>query len=147
VTAARASNGSTIVACIPTARAVTVNTGRLSGAANATWYDPCDGMSSPAGTSRAATGSRAFPTPGGNRAGDDDCLLVPRAHQRSTRQTREGPGRRFPFDEAHSKRHGISVGSYRPLCDAGGSASPEPGSFRGRSRLALTMSIAGARDL
>lgn len=49
VTAATASDGSSIIAYLPTARAVTVNAGVLTGASNVTawWYDPSNGASTP----------------------------------------------------------------------------------------------------
>src|SRR5262249_6802622 len=55
-TAARASDGATVVAYLPTSRTITVNMTRVSGSnAKAWWYDPTTG---------AATSIGTFPTTG-----------------------------------------------------------------------------------
>jgi hypothetical protein len=61
--AARASDGSTIVVFTPTQRALTIAMGRITGStAVAWWFDPVRGVASAAGTF-PTTGSRAFTPP------------------------------------------------------------------------------------
>ena len=69
--AARTSDGSTVIAYMPTARTVTVDMTKLpKGEASAWWFDPRTGKALPAGTF-PAEGLRKF-TP----AADGDWVLV-----------------------------------------------------------------------
>ncbi len=64
VVAARASNGATIMAYLPSARQVTVDLARVSGAsANAWWFNPGTGAASSAGTF-PTSGPQTFTPPG-----------------------------------------------------------------------------------
>jgi hypothetical protein len=75
--AARASNGSLIVAYLPSARTVTVDMSRLAGTLSASWYDPTNGaLSTIAGSPFSNIGSRQFSPPGSNSAGAVDWILV-----------------------------------------------------------------------
>jgi hypothetical protein len=67
VTAARASDGATMLAYLPSARKITVNMASVSGtAARAWWYDPTSGVATSIGTF-ATSGSRDFtPTASGD---------------------------------------------------------------------------------
>ncbi|OJY19969.1 MAG: hypothetical protein BGO98_01620 [Myxococcales bacterium 68-20] len=62
-TAARASDGATVIAYLPTARQVTVDMSRVSGAqAKAWWYEPSAGLATAIGT-YATSGARSFTPP------------------------------------------------------------------------------------
>jgi hypothetical protein len=75
--AASTGDGTLAMAYMPTVRTLTVNMTRMSGAANARWYDPGNGKYVPiAGSPFANTGSRDFTPPGRNSAGDGDWILV-----------------------------------------------------------------------
>lgn len=78
VTAGRADDGSLIVAYVPSARSVSLDMSKMSGAATVQWFDPASGES--AGTSQtvANSGSQSFATPGNNSEGDSDWVLVVR---------------------------------------------------------------------
>jgi hypothetical protein len=81
VTAARTSDGSLVMAYIPStgtdARTITVNMAKLSGPAQARWYNPTDGTyRAIEGAPFANRGSREFTTPGDNGTGTNDWVLV-----------------------------------------------------------------------
>jgi hypothetical protein len=75
---ARASDGSFVLAYLPSARSVTVNLGQLSGPnVVARWYDPANGTYAPvAGSPFAASGARTFASAGANSSGSSDWVLV-----------------------------------------------------------------------
>lgn len=70
-TAARASDGSLIVAYIPQGGSLTVNLAKLSGVGTAQWYDPTTGNASGAANTVSNSGSQTFNTPG-----NSDFVLV-----------------------------------------------------------------------
>ena len=81
VTAARTADGSLVMAYIPSTgtqpRTITVDMTRLSGPANARWYNPTNGTyESIAGSPFANSGFREFTTPGDNGTGTNDWVLV-----------------------------------------------------------------------
>jgi hypothetical protein len=76
-TAARAADGSLVMAYMPTSRTVTVDMSKLSGPAIAHWYDPANSTYIPiAGSPFANSGSRTFTPSGNNSDGDGDWILV-----------------------------------------------------------------------
>ncbi|HKU96304.1 MAG TPA: DUF4038 domain-containing protein [Vineibacter sp.] len=76
-TTARASDGSLVIAYIPTERTVSIDMGRLAGPAIARWFDPTNGRyTAIAGATLANRGSRDFTTPGNNAIGHSDWVLV-----------------------------------------------------------------------
>jgi hypothetical protein len=76
-TAARAADGSLVMAYLPTARTLTVDLSKLSGPAVAHWFDPANGTYLPiAGSPFANTGTRTFTPSGNNSDGDGDWILV-----------------------------------------------------------------------
>jgi hypothetical protein len=77
VTAARSSDGSLLIAYMPSLHAIAVNTSKLAGPAIARWYDPTNGMYIDASDSPLAnSGQKEFAPPGQNAAGDGDWVLV-----------------------------------------------------------------------
>ncbi len=77
VTAASTPDGKLALVYIPTARTITVNLARLSGAINARWYDPTTGTYQPiAGSPFPNTGSQTFTTPGVHADGAGDWVLI-----------------------------------------------------------------------
>jgi hypothetical protein len=77
VAAARASDGSMAIAYLPGGGTITIDMSRLSGSANARWYDPAAGtFTSIAGSPFSNTASRNFTTPGNNAGGSVDWVLV-----------------------------------------------------------------------
>lgn len=76
--AARASDGTLVVAYLPTARNVTVNLGQLSVSATARWYDPTTGaFTAISGSPFANSGSHVFTPPSGSHSdGSSDWVLV-----------------------------------------------------------------------
>lgn len=76
--AARASDRSSAIAYLPSARSVTVNLEQLAGPkVNARWYDPANGAySAIAGSPFRASGSQAFRPAGNNSSGFSDWVLV-----------------------------------------------------------------------
>lgn len=75
-TAARAADGSSVAAYLPTSRTVTVDMSRLAGRSTARWFDPTNGTYSDAGTDLPNRGTRQFAAPARNSAGDSDFGLV-----------------------------------------------------------------------
>jgi hypothetical protein len=77
VTAARAPDGSLVMAYMPTSRTLTVDMTQLRGAARAQFYDPSNGTYAAAlGSPIPNTGSHMFTPPGPNGDGDGDWVLV-----------------------------------------------------------------------
>ncbi len=77
VSAARAADGTLVIAYLPTARPVSVDMARLAGRVKAVWYDPTDGSNRAIdGTPLANHGIRQFTPPGRNAAGESDWVLV-----------------------------------------------------------------------
>lgn len=77
VTAARAADGSLVMAFLPTRRTVTVDMTKLRGPTTARWYDPSNGRYHAIdGTPLANSGPHSFIPPGNNADGDGDWLLV-----------------------------------------------------------------------
>ena len=81
VTAARTGDGNLVMAYVPStgteSRTITVDMTRLSGAANARWYNPTNGTYTPIADSLLAnTSSREFTTPGDNGTRTNDWVLV-----------------------------------------------------------------------
>lgn len=76
-TAARAADGSLVMAYMPTSRTLTIDMSKLSGPAVAHWYDPANGTYlSIVGSPFTNSGSRAFAPSGNNSDGDSDWVLV-----------------------------------------------------------------------
>lgn len=73
--AARASDGSLVMAYLPTVRRVTLDMTKLSGTATARWFDPTNASFTAIG-SFANTGTQNFTPPGNNHDGDGDWVLV-----------------------------------------------------------------------
>jgi hypothetical protein len=74
-TAALASDGSFLIAYLPTVRRVTVDLSKFSGTVTARWFDPSDAASTAIG-SFANSGTQNFTPPGNNEGGDGDWVLV-----------------------------------------------------------------------
>ena len=76
-TAARTSDGSLVIAYMPSTRTVTVDMSKLSGSATALWYDPSRGLYKLIeGSPFSNTGKHAFTPPGKNGDGDEDWVLI-----------------------------------------------------------------------
>ena len=76
-TAARTSDGFSVMAYLPTIRTITVDMSRLVSIATARWYDPTNGEYADIdGSPFANTGSRKFTPPGNNSSGVGDWILV-----------------------------------------------------------------------
>ncbi len=76
-TAAKTSDGSFVVAYMPTARTITVNMDSLKAAANARWFDPTNGAyTAISGSPFPNTGTQQFTPPGKNHDGDNDWVLL-----------------------------------------------------------------------
>ena len=73
---ARASDGSLVIAYVPTGRMVTINMNQLSGPVTARWFDPTNGRFTAISVRLANSGSRSFTTPGKNAIGHSDWVLV-----------------------------------------------------------------------
>jgi len=73
--AARAADGSLVMAYLPTVRRVTIDMTKLSGPATARWFDPTNAAFADIG-SFANTGTQDFTPPGNNHDGDGDWVLV-----------------------------------------------------------------------
>lgn len=75
--AARTSDGSLVMAYLPSIRSVTVDMTKLVGITTARWFDPANGTYvAMDGSPLANAGSRQFTPPGNNSAGDGDWVLV-----------------------------------------------------------------------
>jgi len=76
-TTARASDGSLVIAYLPSGRTVSIDMGRLAGPVTARWFDPTNGRyTAIAGSALANRGNRDFATPGNNAIGHGDWVLV-----------------------------------------------------------------------
>jgi hypothetical protein len=76
-TAARTSDGSVVIAYMPTARTITVNMSSLKAPASAKWFDPTNGAyTAVPGGPFANAGTRQFTPPGSNHDGDSDWVLL-----------------------------------------------------------------------
>jgi Protein of unknown function (DUF4038)/Putative collagen-binding domain of a collagenase len=76
-TAARTSDGSLVMAYMPTIRAITVDMSKLTGTTTARWYDPTSGeYADVKGSPFANEGSRQFIPSGANKSGEGDWVLV-----------------------------------------------------------------------
>jgi hypothetical protein len=76
-TAARTSDGSSVIAYLPTIRTITVDMSKLASIATARWYDPTSGEYAHIdGSPFANAGSRKFTSPGNNSSGVGDWVLV-----------------------------------------------------------------------
>ena len=76
-TAARTSDGSLVLAYLPSLRSITVDLSKLAGPTTARWYDPTSGEYVAAGDSPLTNlGKKEFTPPGKNAAGDSDWVLV-----------------------------------------------------------------------
>jgi Protein of unknown function (DUF4038)/Putative collagen-binding domain of a collagenase len=73
---ARASDGSLVIAYIPTVRMVTIDMNQLSGPVTARWFDPTNGKYTAISGGLPNSGSRSFTTPGKNAIGHSDWVLV-----------------------------------------------------------------------
>jgi len=74
--AARAADGSLVVAYAPDARTFRVDLAQVADGATAQWFDPTTGAAHGAARAVATGGTADFATPGSNAAGDDDWVLV-----------------------------------------------------------------------
>jgi hypothetical protein len=74
-TAARTTDGSLVMAYLPTIRTVTIDMSKLSGPATASWFDPSNAATISIG-SFANSGTQTFTPPGNNHDGDGDWVLV-----------------------------------------------------------------------
>jgi hypothetical protein len=77
VTAARTSDGSLVIAYMPTIRTITVDMSKLASVTTARWFDPTNGTYLAInGSPFANVGDGHFTPPGNNSAGDSDWVLV-----------------------------------------------------------------------
>jgi len=75
--AARSSDGSLVVAYMPTSRTITVDMSKLAGRTTARWYDPTSGEYADVnGSPFTNAGEREFTPSGANKSGDGDWVLV-----------------------------------------------------------------------
>jgi len=75
--AARTSDGSLVMAYLPSIRTITVDMSKLAGPTVARWYDPTNSDYITANSSPYANaGSRQFTPPGNNGSGDGDWVLI-----------------------------------------------------------------------
>jgi Protein of unknown function (DUF4038)/Putative collagen-binding domain of a collagenase len=76
-TAARAADGSLVMAYLPSPRTITIDMSKLAGLATAHWYDPTNGRYvEMSGSPFVNSGYRQFTPPGQNSSGDGDWVLV-----------------------------------------------------------------------
>jgi hypothetical protein len=76
-TAARTSDGSLVMAYLPTIRTISLDMSKLAGIATARWFDPTNGTYAAIdGSPFMNSGGRQFAPPGKNSAGDGDWVLV-----------------------------------------------------------------------
>jgi hypothetical protein len=74
---ASASDGSLVIAYLPTTRTVTVDMSRVAHGSTARWFDPTNGKYTDiVGAPFANSGSRQFTSPGRNSSGESDWVLV-----------------------------------------------------------------------
>ena len=77
VTAAATPDGTLAIAYLPTAGTISVDMGKLAGAARAQWFDPANGKySDVSGSPFANSGTRTFTPPAKNSSSDTDWVLV-----------------------------------------------------------------------
>lgn len=81
VTAARVSDGSLVMAYVPStgtgSRTITVDLGRLAGSTTARWFNPTTGVyTTISGSPFGNSGNQPFTTPGNNGTGTNDWVLV-----------------------------------------------------------------------
>jgi hypothetical protein len=75
--AAGTSDGSLVMAYIPSARTVTIDMSRLAGPTMVRWYDPTSGSyAEVVGSPFTNVGKKEFTTPGRNNDGDSDWVLL-----------------------------------------------------------------------
>src|SRR5439155_18039201 len=75
--AARTSDGSLVIAYLPSLRTITINMSKLASMTIAHWYDPTSGeYVNVKGSPFSNAGSRQFSPPGINNSGDGDWALV-----------------------------------------------------------------------
>lgn len=84
VTAGATADGSLVVAYTPKARSLTIDMSKLSGPANAFWFDPANATKTDAGINLPNSGSKSFTTPGNNAAGESDFVLIITTGQQSS---------------------------------------------------------------
>jgi Protein of unknown function (DUF4038)/Concanavalin A-like lectin/glucanases superfamily/Putative collagen-binding domain of a collagenase/Fibronectin type III domain len=77
VTAARATDGSLVIAYTPASTTLTVSMSQLNGPVTARWFDPVNGtFTAISGSPFANSGTHNFATPGNNSGGDSDWVLL-----------------------------------------------------------------------
>ena len=77
VTTAKTADGKLAVSYVPKGGTLTVDMTQLTGMVGARWYDPSAGTYAPiAGSRFPNTGTKQFATPGNNKDGDPDWVLV-----------------------------------------------------------------------
>ena len=119
VTAAATPSGTLAIAYMPTARTISVDMGKLAGAARAQWFDPTNGKySDVSGSPFTNSGTQSFTPPAKNSGGDSDWVLVLSAskiepERRATLRLQEHPSRR-PGSLQHGFFACLGVGSARP---------------------------------
>lgn len=74
-TATLTSDGTMLLAYLPTVRKVTIDMSKFAGTVTASWFDPTNAASTAIG-SFANTGTQDFTPPGNNAGGDGDWVLV-----------------------------------------------------------------------
>jgi len=79
LTAARTPDGTLVMAYMPTIRTITVDMSKLGSPADASWYDPSNGVFHPIGSSLPNVSTRTFLPPGNNGDGDGDWVLALKA--------------------------------------------------------------------
>jgi hypothetical protein len=102
---ARASDGSLVIAYVPTGRMVTINMNQLSGPVTARWFDPTNGRYTAISVRLANSGSRSFTTAGKNAIGHSDWVLVLETSGASA-AVPAGPAS-FPLKVSSNGRHFI----------------------------------------
>lgn len=100
---ARASDGSLVIAYIPTDRTVTIDMSWLSGPATVRWFDPTDGKYTAISVRLANSGSRSFATPGKNATSHGDWVLV--LETSGANATRPARPAGFPLKVSGNGRH------------------------------------------
>ncbi len=101
VTASRSTDGTLMMAYLPASTTLTVDLSKLTGAVNASWFDPTNGtFTLIAGSPMPNTGPRQFTPPGANHDGDPDWVLVIET---------AGPDTQAPTVPANASATGISA--------------------------------------